>query len=170
MAVTERVLAAMNIKNEAFFRELGARIATARKAQGMTQVQLAEHLGVAQQTLAHYEVGRARVAASNCRPSPKCWTCPSRSCFSAKPSPGRPASAAPPAAFSSRSRPSANCRRRSRIWWCRCWTPSWPSTRANRQPLAAARRTLQRRPSGDGLNRSSGGAVLAALKQISAAP
>lgn len=54
----------MNTKNEAFFRELGARIAAARKAQGITQVRLAEHLGVAQQTLAHYEVGRARVAAS----------------------------------------------------------------------------------------------------------
>lgn len=54
----------MNTKNEAFFRELGARIAAARKAQGMTQIQLADWLGVAQQTLAHYEVGRVRVAAS----------------------------------------------------------------------------------------------------------
>ncbi len=29
----------------------------------MTQVQLAERLGIAQQTLAHYEVGRLRIAA-----------------------------------------------------------------------------------------------------------
>lgn len=61
MAVTERVLAAMNTKDEAFFRELGARIAAARKAQGMTQQQLADRLGVAQQTMAHYEVGRVRI-------------------------------------------------------------------------------------------------------------
>jgi len=39
-----------------------------------------------------------------------------------------------------------------------------PARPANRQPLAEARRALQRRPSEDGLNRSSGGAVLAALR------
>lgn len=63
MAATERVLAAMTIKDEAFFKELGARVAQARKDADLTQVQLAERLGVAQQTLAHYEVGRARIAA-----------------------------------------------------------------------------------------------------------
>lgn len=47
-----------------FYEALGARIAEARKAKGMTQVELAEELGVAQQTLAHYEVGRVRVPAS----------------------------------------------------------------------------------------------------------
>ena len=50
----------MNTQDERFFKELGARIARARKDHGMTQQQLAEQLGVAQQTLAHYEVGRAR--------------------------------------------------------------------------------------------------------------
>lgn len=54
----------MNSQDESFFKELGARIARARKDQGMTQVQLADRLGIAQQTLAHYEVGRARIAAS----------------------------------------------------------------------------------------------------------
>jgi transcriptional regulator with XRE-family HTH domain len=52
------------VKEEQFFRELGERIASARKAHGMTQQQLAEALGIAQQTLAHYEGGRSRVPAS----------------------------------------------------------------------------------------------------------
>src|SRR5690606_13820715 len=43
--------------------ELGQRIAALRKAQGLTQVQLAEALGVAQQTMAHYEAGRLRLLA-----------------------------------------------------------------------------------------------------------
>ena len=63
MAATERVLAAVNTRDAGFFRERRARLAPARKDRGLTQVQLAERLGIAQQTLAHYEVGRARVAA-----------------------------------------------------------------------------------------------------------
>ncbi|WP_321879843.1 helix-turn-helix domain-containing protein [Paraburkholderia bannensis] len=54
----------MNEKDEDFFIELGERIARARRARGMTQQQLADVLGIAQQTLAHYEVGRSRVPAS----------------------------------------------------------------------------------------------------------
>lgn len=54
----------MSTRNEAFFKDLGQRIASARKERSLTQVQLAERLGIAQQTLAHYEVGRARIAAS----------------------------------------------------------------------------------------------------------
>jgi len=64
MAATERVLAAMNTRDEGFFRDLGARLAQARKDRGLTQQQLADQLGIAQQTLAHYEVGRVRIAAS----------------------------------------------------------------------------------------------------------
>lgn len=56
-------MAIMSIKDQAFFQELGARIAEARKERGMTQAQLAEQLGIAQQTLGHYEVARARIAA-----------------------------------------------------------------------------------------------------------
>lgn len=63
MADLRRVSAAMKDKDEAFFKELGARVAQGRKARGLTQVQLAERLGIAQQTLAHYEVGRLRIAA-----------------------------------------------------------------------------------------------------------
>lgn len=47
----------------AFYRQLGRRIAERRKALGITQVQLAETLGIAQQTMAHYEGGRVRFAA-----------------------------------------------------------------------------------------------------------
>lgn len=54
----------MNAKDEQFFKALGARIAQARRARELTQQQLAEQLGIAQQTLAHYEGGRLRPAVS----------------------------------------------------------------------------------------------------------
>lgn len=47
-----------------FFKAMGARIAQARKAQNLTQQQLADQLGLVQQTVAHYEVGRIRVTAT----------------------------------------------------------------------------------------------------------
>jgi len=47
-----------------FFKSVGARIASARKVQGLTQTQLADELGLAQQTLAHYEGGRRCFPAS----------------------------------------------------------------------------------------------------------
>lgn len=64
MAVILSRAAAVNRKDEAFFKTLGGRIAATRKAQGLTQIQLAALLGIAQQTLAHYEVGRLRLPAS----------------------------------------------------------------------------------------------------------
>lgn len=54
---------AVSATERAFYVELGQRIAALRKAQGLTQVQLAEAMGVAQQTLAHYEAGRLRLLA-----------------------------------------------------------------------------------------------------------
>ena len=45
-------------------RAMGERIAALRKAHNVTQVQLAEALGVSQQTLQSYEVGRRRVPVS----------------------------------------------------------------------------------------------------------
>lgn len=67
MAVTEPtipgIIATMAIKHEAFFKEMGARIAQARKERGLTQQALADALGISQQTLAHYEVGRVGVGA-----------------------------------------------------------------------------------------------------------
>lgn len=47
---------------EAFYKELGARLAAARADAHLTQNELAEMLGVAQQTLAHYETGRLRIS------------------------------------------------------------------------------------------------------------
>lgn len=57
-------LAPMPAKEEQFFKSLGARIAELRKEQGLSQQALADQLGIAQQTYAHYEVARARVPAS----------------------------------------------------------------------------------------------------------
>ena len=58
--------ATMTISTEerAFFTSLGERIASLRRAHNVTQVQLAEALGVSQQTLQSYEVGRRRIPVS----------------------------------------------------------------------------------------------------------
>ena len=48
----------------AVYARLGRRSAERRKALGITQVQLAETLGIAQQTMAHYEAGKVRFAAA----------------------------------------------------------------------------------------------------------
>jgi transcriptional regulator with XRE-family HTH domain len=54
----------MDIKNESFFKDLGSRIAQLRKQRSITQVQLSATLGIAQQTLAHYEGGKLRLPIS----------------------------------------------------------------------------------------------------------
>ena len=48
----------------AFFVALGARIATLRKNSHITQVQLAQAMGVAQSTVNAYELGQRRVPVS----------------------------------------------------------------------------------------------------------
>ena len=55
----------MAAKEKTFYAQLGARIAELRKARGITQVELAKTLGIAQQTMAHYEGGVSRVAVSH---------------------------------------------------------------------------------------------------------
>ncbi|MCW5581811.1 MAG: helix-turn-helix domain-containing protein [Luteimonas sp.] len=55
---------ALSKQEQAFFARLGGRIAQLRKEQGITQVQLAETLGVSQQTITAYEVGRRRIQVS----------------------------------------------------------------------------------------------------------
>ena len=47
-----------------YFKVLGGRVAHLRKELGLTQVQLAETLGISQQMVASYEVGRRRVPVS----------------------------------------------------------------------------------------------------------
>ena len=64
MAVVTTSRIPVDSYDEQFFKALGARIASARKAQHLTQQELADQLGLAQQTLAHYEVGRRCFPAS----------------------------------------------------------------------------------------------------------
>jgi transcriptional regulator with XRE-family HTH domain len=51
----------MTQDEKAFFQQLGTRIAELRKSATITQVQLADTLGVSQQTVASWEVGRRGV-------------------------------------------------------------------------------------------------------------
>jgi transcriptional regulator with XRE-family HTH domain len=60
----DRLPMALSNEERAFFTRLGARIAELRRTQDITQVQLAEILGVSQQTINSYEVGRRRVPVS----------------------------------------------------------------------------------------------------------
>jgi len=50
--------------DKTLYDEMGKRIAICRKERGLTKVQLAAMLSISQQTLAHYEVGRLRIAVS----------------------------------------------------------------------------------------------------------
>lgn len=61
---TQPSLETMSQEEKKFFRELGARVAQLRKDQGLTQQQLADVLGIAQQQVASYEVARLRIPAS----------------------------------------------------------------------------------------------------------
>lgn len=54
----------MASQDSSFYKAIGKRIAEFRKAQDMTQTKLANALGIAQQTMAHYEVGRLRIPVS----------------------------------------------------------------------------------------------------------
>ena len=60
----EMWIEAMAQDEKKFFQELGARVAQLRKEQNLTQVQLAELLGIAQQMVASYEIGRRRIPVS----------------------------------------------------------------------------------------------------------
>lgn len=64
MASSTHWITAVTPQDKHFYQVLGQRVAELRKAQDLTQVQLAERLGISQQTLAHYEVGRLRIAVA----------------------------------------------------------------------------------------------------------
>jgi transcriptional regulator with XRE-family HTH domain len=55
---------AISSEEREFFVAMGERIAALRRAHNVTQVQLAQALGVSQQTLQSYEVGRRRIPVS----------------------------------------------------------------------------------------------------------
>ncbi|HEN46734.1 MAG TPA: XRE family transcriptional regulator [Mizugakiibacter sp.] len=64
VTLTETATVAISPNERAFFVQLGARVAELRKAQGITQIQMAEALGVSQQTVNSYEVARRRIPTS----------------------------------------------------------------------------------------------------------
>lgn len=51
----------MTDDDKMFYQRLGARVAKLRKAQHITQVQMAELLGISQQHVASYECGRRKI-------------------------------------------------------------------------------------------------------------
>ena len=51
-----------------YFKMLGSRVAQLRKVQDLTQVQLAQTLGISQQMVASYEIGRRRIPVSMLTP------------------------------------------------------------------------------------------------------
>jgi len=52
----------MAIRGQKFLQDVGKRLKELRKAQGLTQTQLAELLGISQQLVAFYEGGHQRIA------------------------------------------------------------------------------------------------------------
>ncbi len=60
----ESAYVAISKEEREFFVQLGARIAELRKAQNVTQVQLAQSLDISQQTMNAYEMGHRRVPVS----------------------------------------------------------------------------------------------------------
>jgi transcriptional regulator with XRE-family HTH domain len=64
MALTTQYIAVMTQDEKDYFKVLGARVAQLRRDQALTQVQLAEALGISQQMVASYEVGRRRIPVS----------------------------------------------------------------------------------------------------------
>jgi transcriptional regulator with XRE-family HTH domain len=62
--ITPTMIESMTQDEKVFFKQLGARIAELRKSNGLTQMQLADLLGIAQQVVASYEIGRRRVPVS----------------------------------------------------------------------------------------------------------
>ena len=64
MASLSQYIAVMTQDEKDYFKVLGARVAQLRHDQNLTQVQLAEALGISQQMVASYEVGRRRIPVS----------------------------------------------------------------------------------------------------------
>ena len=60
----ERYHMAISANERAFFERLGTRVAELRRTQNITQVEMAATLGVSQQAINSYEVGRSRIPVS----------------------------------------------------------------------------------------------------------
>jgi transcriptional regulator with XRE-family HTH domain len=68
MVPTHQWNSQMTPEDKLLYKELGKRIAHSRKELGLTPTQVAEQLSMSQQTLAHYEVGRLRIAIATLVP------------------------------------------------------------------------------------------------------
>jgi transcriptional regulator with XRE-family HTH domain len=75
MASTHTWNSQMTPEDKLLYQELGKRIAHSRKELGLTQTQVAVQLGMSQQTLAHYEVGRLRIAIATLVPLADILSC-----------------------------------------------------------------------------------------------
>ena len=64
MASLYQCIAVMTQDEKDYFKVLGNRVAQLRRDHALTQVQLAEALGISQQMVASYEVGRRRIPVS----------------------------------------------------------------------------------------------------------
>jgi transcriptional regulator with XRE-family HTH domain len=64
MTLLSSCIAVMTPDEKDYFKALGARVAQLRRDHALTQVQLAEALGISQQMVASYEVGRRRIPVS----------------------------------------------------------------------------------------------------------
>lgn len=63
-SLKQQWISVMTQDEKEYFKVLGSRIAQLRKARDLTQVQLSELLGISQQMVASYEIGRRRVPVS----------------------------------------------------------------------------------------------------------
>jgi len=63
-SVIEHYRETMTQDDTRFFRQLGQKVATLRKEQRLTQVQLAEILGISQQHMASFEKGIRKIPSS----------------------------------------------------------------------------------------------------------
>ena len=54
----------MTKQEKVFYQELGQKVATLRKQNHITQVEMAKELGVSQQQIASYEAGRVKIPIS----------------------------------------------------------------------------------------------------------
>jgi transcriptional regulator with XRE-family HTH domain len=63
-SIRQQWISAMTQDEKEYFKVLGSRMAQMRKARDLTQVQLSATLGISQQMVASYEIGRRRVPVS----------------------------------------------------------------------------------------------------------
>jgi len=130
----ERTAMAISQDEREFFVALGSRIAQFRKDSHITQVQLAETLGVSQPTMNAYELGQRRVPVSALPVLAKALGVGLEECLASRAQQRR--SAGRRRSYSSRWSVLPGCPRHSSGWSCKCSMACWPRPAAaepNRQ-------------------------------------